>query len=147
MPSSYTIEHGTARDLDAVCALLERCGLPAAGLRDHADTLLVARADADIVGSAALEVYGDKVLLRSVAVAPPWRGRGLGHALTDAALDLARDDGATQAYLLTETADAFFPRFGFRPTTREAVPPAVRTSVEFTSACPASARVFVADLG
>ena len=40
---------------------------------------------ASVVGSAALEVYPDGALLRSVAVAPRAQGHGLGHGLTDAA--------------------------------------------------------------
>jgi len=43
-------------------------------------------------------------------------------------------------YLLTETAAGFFPRFGFQPIQRAEVAPAVQQSIEFTSACPASAQ-------
>ena len=43
-------------------------------------------------------------------------------------------------YLLTETADLFFPRFGFGPILRSEVSQRVQRSVEFTSACPQSAR-------
>jgi amino-acid N-acetyltransferase len=42
---------------------------------------------------------------------------------------------------LTTTAERFFPKFGFEPIDREQVPPSVRESVEFQSACPASAIV------
>jgi amino-acid N-acetyltransferase len=104
--------------------------------------------DADqVVGSGALELYGDAALLRSVAVAPEQRGQGLGQQLTQAALDLARQHGVRQVYLLTETAADFFPRFGFRPIARADVTPAVQRSVEFTSACPQSALVMGASLG
>ena len=75
-------------------------------------------ATARVVGSAALEFYGKAALLRSVAVVAELRGAGLGHRLTGAALDLARQRGVTAVYLLTETAADFFPRFGFRPTQR-----------------------------
>jgi amino-acid N-acetyltransferase len=44
-------------------------------------------------------------------------------------------------YLLTTTAESYFPKFGFVQTTREVVPTAVQQSVEFRSACPASAVV------
>ena len=59
--------------------------------------------------------------------------------MTQAALALARRQGITHVYLLTETAANFFPRFGFRPVDRSQVPPAVQNSIEFTSLCPASA--------
>jgi amino-acid N-acetyltransferase len=76
-----------------------------------------------------------------VAVAPEHRGTGLGIRLTKAALDLAASRRVPAVYLLTETAGGFFPRFGFRPIPRSAVPAGVLGSVEFTSACPASALV------
>jgi amino-acid N-acetyltransferase len=138
----------SARDteLPAILALLERAGLPPDGLSDHLATTLVARDASSIVGSAALELYGDAALLRSVAVDQRLRGQGLGQQLTRAALDLACQHDVTTVYLLTETASDFFPRFGFRPIARSAVAPAVRQSVEFTSACPASAAVLALDL-
>ena len=143
-----TITIGAARnsDLAAVLALLGRSGLPQDGLSEHVATTLVARSGDAVVGSAALEVYGEAALLRSVAVDSALRGQGLGQRLTRAALDLARQHGITTVYLLTETAGDFFPRFGFYPTERAAVEPAVQQSVEFISACPASAQVLVASL-
>ena len=66
---------------------------------------------------------------------------GLGRRLTAAALDIASASGTTTVYLLTTTAEAFFHQLGFERVAREAVPDAVRASVEFTSACPASAAV------
>ena len=50
--------------------------LPLDGLREHLGTALVARRDGAVVGVAALEVYQDGVLMRSVAVAPALQGRG-----------------------------------------------------------------------
>ena len=58
----------------------------------------------------------------------------------------ARDAGARDVYLLTTTAEDYFPRFGFARTTREAVPPALKSSAEFTSACPESAAVMLLSL-
>jgi amino-acid N-acetyltransferase len=129
-----------AGELDAVLALLARLGLPVEGLAEHAGTTLVAREHGGrIVGSAALEVYGSEALLRSVAVDPSCQGLGLGRRLTEAALALANRAGLSRVYLLTQTAERFFPRFGFRAIARDDVPPSVRQSVEFRSACPASA--------
>jgi amino-acid N-acetyltransferase len=44
-------------------------------------------------------------------------------------------------FLLTTTAERFFPRFGFEEIARDEVPASVQASVEFQSACPASAIV------
>jgi amino-acid N-acetyltransferase len=132
-----TIGPATVPDYPAMLALLRRCGLPEAGLAAHMGAALVARAGGAVVGCAALELYGEAALLRSVAVDAAWRGRGLGRALVEAALDLARRRGVGEVSLLTETAADFFPRFGFRPVERAAVAAPVRGSVELTAACPA----------
>jgi amino-acid N-acetyltransferase len=133
------IESALPRDLPAIRALLERVQLPLAGVDEHLRTMLVAREGEQIVGTAALELYEDGALLRSVAVEPRWQGTQLGHQLTDAALQLAATHGAHTVFLLTTTAEQFFPKFGFEPIHREEVPMSVRASVEFQSACPASA--------
>ena len=135
------IESATKRDLPEIRGLLERLHLPLAGVDEHLPTMLVARDGEQIVGTAALELYADGALLRSVAVEPHLQGRQLGHQLTDAALQMASNRGVTAVFLLTTTAERFFPRFGFEPIGREQVPPFVRGSVEFQSACPASAIV------
>lgn len=135
------IERARPHDLPAIRALLEQLHLPLDGVDDHVETMVVAREDGRIVGTAGLEMYADGALLRSVAVDPQLQGRQLGHQLTDAALRLAAERGAGTIFLLTTTAERFFPKFGFEPIERQDVPPSVRASVEFQSACPASAIV------
>jgi amino-acid N-acetyltransferase len=56
-------------------------------------------------------------------------------------LRLAQLNGAVTVFLLTTTAERFFPRFGFEPIARDEVPASVLASVEFQSACPESAIV------
>jgi amino-acid N-acetyltransferase len=135
------IEKARREDLDDLLELLQRNQLPEAGFRDHLDTALVARQDGRIVGSAALEIYLEGALLRSVAVAPALQGGGVGRELTSAAIDLARELHSPAVYLLTTTADKYFPRFGFERIVRSEVPMTVQASIEFTSACPSSATV------
>jgi amino-acid N-acetyltransferase len=135
------IEPARPDDTPQVQRLLERNHLPLEGLLEHLATMLVARQGGEIVGSAALEVYPDGALLRSVAVSPDRQGTGLGRQLTDAAIQMARDRGLPALFLLTTTADRYFSKFGFERIERNEVPDGVKTSVEFTSACPASAIV------
>lgn len=137
---SITINAAQPHDLPAMLDLLSRHQLPHDGLAAHLGTALVA-ADGAVVGCAALEVYAEAALLRSVAVAPAQQGHGLGGQLTQAALDLARQYGVNRVYLLTTTAETYFPRFGFQPIARAEVAPSVRVSAEFTGACPDSAIV------
>ena len=141
-----SIGPASREELPRIVELLDDGGLPPDGLEDHLPTILVARLHGRVVGSAALELYGSAALLRSVVVRRDLRGTGLGSRLTEAALRLSREFGVAEAYLLTETADLFFPRFGFRNIPRSRVPSSVRSSVEFTSACPASARAMARDL-
>jgi len=141
-----TITPANPSDLPAILDLLRRSDLPLDGLAEHLATTVTARENGRLVGCAAVEVYGENALLRSVAVDETLRGQGLGRTLTTAALDLARARGARTTYLLTTTAGGYFPRFGFQEITRDAVDPAVQQSVEFTTACPASALVMRANL-
>ena len=135
------IEAATDRDLPQVRSLLEQHHLPLDGVDDRIRTMLVARDGSQVVGTAALELYSDCALLRSVAVDAAQQGRHLGRQLTEAVLRLAQDHGVHTVFLLTTTAERFFPKFGFEQITRDEVPETVRASVEFTSACPASAIV------
>jgi amino-acid N-acetyltransferase len=144
--ASPRIGPAAREDLPGILSLLEERGLPEDGLEDHLGTALVAREGGRVVGSAALELHRSGALLRSVAVEADRRGQGLGQRLAREALALARERGAERAYLLTETADGFFPRFGFRPIGRAEVPEDVRGFVEFVSACPESARAMAAEL-
>ena len=135
------IEPARHSDLPHVHELLGQCNLPLAGIDQHVATMLIAREQGNVVGTAALELYADGALLRSVAVDPSYQGRGLGHQLTDAALRLAEARQAPAVFVLTTTAERFFPKFGFEQITRDDVPTSVKASVEFESACPASATV------
>ncbi len=133
----------TAADHAAVADLLASHNLPLDGFPDDVPLLLIAKEGEQLVGCAGIERYGASGLLRSVAVVAEMHGRGLGHRLTAAIIDMAQANGIDALYLLTETAAHFFPKFGFAPTTRDDVPESVKRSVEFTGACPASALVMV----
>lgn len=126
-------------DFESFLSLLREARLPLDGLSEgFADALVAARGE-EVVGCVALELYAQSALLRSLVVAERARGTGLGERLTTEALRLAKSRGANDVYLLTETAQTFFPRFGFRVEDRSAAPAAIRGSVEFRSACPQSA--------
>ncbi len=118
---------------------LERAGLPLAGARDHLEQFWLAHDERGLIGTAGLERYGDAALLRSVATLERVRGTGLGSALVTHILETAQVEGVRDVVLLTETAHAYFPRFGFQPIAQADVPKAVHASVEFRGACPDSA--------
>ena len=135
------IDFALESDRAAIEGLLTGSDLPLDGLELALPTAVVARADGSVVGCAAVEPYGSVGLLRSVCVALDLRGTGLGGKLVEAAEKLAASRGIGELYLLTDTAEAWFPRLGYLPTTRDAVPAAITASPEFTGACPDSAAV------
>jgi amino-acid N-acetyltransferase len=135
------IQPAEPRDLPAVRRLLETQRLPLDGIDANVATMVVAKEGSEVVGAAAVELYADGALLRSVVVDPIVQGQGLGHRLSEAALGIAKDRGTRTAFLLTTTAETFFPKLGFEPIVRDDVPPSVQASIEFQSACPASAVV------
>jgi amino-acid N-acetyltransferase len=144
--TAVSIGAAQPNERDAVLALLAEHRLPVDGISDCWPTTLVACAEGRVVGSAALELYEGGALLRSVAVAGERRGQGIGHDLIRAAIRLARANRAPAVFLLTTTADGYFPKFGFERIRREDVPESVTASVEFTSACPSTATVMRMDL-
>jgi amino-acid N-acetyltransferase len=144
--TTAAIRPATRRDAPAIEDLLTRTHLPIDGLADHLDNAIVAEREGRVVASAALEIYEGGALLRSVAVDPAAQGTGLGRRVIDAAIARARRSGVTTLFLLTTTAERFFPKFGFTVVQRAEVPETVRQSVEFRSACPASAVVMRKEL-
>ena len=135
-------------DTDAIIALVASSGLPIEGLRtildQHHDAAWVMRdSDGRLLACAVVEPFGRVGLLRSVAVAEDTRARGRGTALIDDILRHPRIRTLDGVYLLTETAEPFFARRGFRSIAREQVPDEIRASSEFASVCPASAVVMV----
>lgn len=139
--SVTTIRAARSADYSAVCDLLDEAGLPRAGVPDDLREFVVAERDGRVVAAAGLEPFGSAALLRSVVVSPSERGTGIGHQLVETALGRARGAGAREVFLLTTTADRWFPRFGFAAVAREVVPGALSVSEEFRGACPASAVV------
>lgn len=139
--SAAMLRAARTEDLPGIEQLLTASGLPVAGVASALGGFVVAESGGSIVGTAALEVCQNDALLRSVAVAPEWRSRGLGRALVTRVIANAESQGLRALYLLTTTAEHYFPSFGFQPVTRAAVPAEVQGTVEFREACPASAVV------
>ena len=85
----------------------------------------VVEVDREVVGCGALHVmWEDLAEVRTVAVRPEFKGRGLGSALLNALLQDARDLGVQRVFCLTfETG--FFGGHGFQPIDGQAVEPQV----------------------
>lgn len=139
--ANVTLRAAVDADLDDIEHLLTASGLPVVGVAESLDNFIVAESLGRVVGVVGLEVCCEHALLRSTAVSPAWRDRGLGRRLVERIIAEAEARDLRALYLLTTTAEHYFPSFGFVKTTRAAVPPAVRETAEFQDACPATATV------
>ena len=134
-----TVRQATPRDLDRIKELLESASLPTLGVTEHAQHFLVAEKDETIVGAIGLEVYGDTALLRSAVVDPNLQNKGVGGLLYTHNLEQARKLGVRRLILLTNTAEEYFARKGFKKIEQKSVTGPITASVEFTGACPSHA--------
>lgn len=126
-------------DARGICALLEDNALPTSDIGSSRPEFVVAYEGKDLIGAGALERFGGVALLRSVVVAAPRRGTGLGQRIVRELERQARASGIEELVLLTQTAAPFFERNGYRIVERASVNQAVQASEEFRSLCPASA--------
>lgn len=141
---AFRIAEATPDDLAAARDLVARCGLPTDDVRAAPDAWqLVWREDGAVVGTVGFDVSGEWALLRSLAVEPAWRGRGLGRALTAAAEARAVAAGARTLVLLTGTADALAQACGWEPASRCALGDGVQAFRQFAASCCAEARCYV----
>jgi len=143
--AALTIEEGQSRDLPQIRALLHDAGL-AADVDHLVPCFLVARENGRVVACAALEEYAGAGLLRSVAVDPSHRNRGLAQSLVTAQIARARARGLSAVYLLTDTAADYFARHGFRTIARTEVRPAVLASEQFRAENCTSSTVMVLEI-
>lgn len=102
--------------------------------------------DGGTVGFGGLEVDGPDRLLRSLVILPSARGTGRGRTLLLLLEQAAREAGTHRLHLLTQTAAPFFRAHGYADADRDHAPPAIASTAEFATLCPASAVYLVKDL-
>jgi len=93
------------------------------GLIERSDAdVLAAEANGRVVGYAAWWVVVDQAELGNIAVAPKWRGRGVGTRLLEAVIEQARARGARELFLevrvSNQVAQRLYQRHGFREVGR-----------------------------
>jgi len=133
--SNLVIESANSADLDDILRLLSASSLPTSGVAEILSQFLVIKDGETILAAGAVERHGDDGLLRSIVVDASARGMGLGRKITEALVLSSERD----LYLLTETAAAFFVKYGFEHLSREEAPAELRQSEEFRCLCPESA--------
>ncbi len=78
-------------------------------------------------------------LLRSLVVKEEFRGKGYGRRLCQELIELAKQKGVEELYLLTTNAEGFFRKLGFSVIKREDAPGVIQKTEEFSALCPSSA--------
>jgi len=127
-------------DIALVTRLLNDNGLPTEDLRgNHGVRFFACSSPTGLHAVVGIQTCEDVALLRSLAVDPATRDRGMATALVKHAEAYAVQRGVNRLYLLTDTAETFFFRLGYRPLARIAAPQAVRNTSEFSSLCPDNA--------
>jgi amino-acid N-acetyltransferase len=126
---------------DAVIELLKAEKLPVEDLPASLEHFVTSKENGMLTGVGGLEIYGNYGLLRSLAVHPEHRNKGIAGTLLSDIENRARAIGLHQLFLLTETAAAYFSAKGFSQVSRELVPEEIRSSSEFSNICPQSAIV------
>lgn len=98
---------------------------PTVTLYEDVQDFWVAEHDGRVVGCGALHVmWEDLAEIRTVAVAPDFRGRGAGHAIVERLIETARWLGVERVFVLTFEV-AFFAAHGFVEIEGAPVEPAV----------------------
>ncbi len=120
---------------------LQKVNLPTSDLPSELSGFTLAFDGEQIVGSAGMELLGSYGLLRSVAVAETHRNHQLGQRLFSAALDFARSHEVQEVFLITNTAEQYFEKNGFRQVDRGDVPIEVLETEQFRELCPSSSAV------
>jgi len=137
---------GAVNNRESIVALLIAEKLPADDLPVTLENFLVATQNDEVIGVVGLELYGGYSLLRSLAVRPDWRSKGVAGKLLREAEILALSKSSKAIYLLTETAPDYFDRKNYIKITRNDVPAEVQQSSEFSHVCPQSAIVMMKTL-
>jgi amino-acid N-acetyltransferase len=100
--------------------LLSSCGLPHEDITlEHLHHFWVLKEKRQVIGVIGLEVLRPFALLRSLAIDPLFRNRGLGSQLTQQAEKYADSLNIQGLYLLTTTAEGFFAKRGYEKIPRD----------------------------
>ena len=140
-----SITKAIAQDLPEVLKLLKLVDLPIEGVKEHFQNFFIVRKDKMTVGCVGIEIYENVGLLRSLAIHPSFQGKGIGQQMVSRIEEYSAEKGLENIYLLTETAEKFFLKLGFKMIPRDETDPKIRQSVEFTTLC-SSAPVMVKNM-
>lgn len=140
------LPHGQVRpasggDLTPIASLLHRAGLRSGGARERLGKTVVVEAERGrVLATASVDPVSDsRGVLRSVAVAEGYAGKGCGTLAVAGALRLAARTGLSEVFIATESADGFFAGLGFNEIPRDRLPEQVAEHPQISRECPITA--------
>ncbi len=145
MKDQYQIIIATGYRAEIV-KLLQSEQLPVDDLPENLNNFYSAVKGKEVVGAIGFEKYGQSGLLRSLIVGKIFRNKNIASALVGKVEEAAARVGINRLYLLTQTADQYFLKKGYKKIDRNSVPEPVQASREFIDLCPASAIVMIKTL-
>ncbi len=134
----FSTTKAITQDLPEVLTLLKLVDLPIEGVKEHFHDFFIIRKDKMVVGCVGIEIYENVGLLRSLGIHPTFQGKGLGKQMVGKLEEYSAEKGLHNVYLLTDTAENFFLKLGFKFIPRDETDPKIRQSIEFTTLCPSS---------
>lgn len=138
--TGVSVREVAAATCPELSAELAAAGLPVDDLGEPGRRFFrFAGADGERIGFVGAEAAGNAVLLRSLVVVPPCRGKGWGARILGWAEAAMAAEGFVEAYALTTTIAPLLARWGWERIERAEAPPAIRDSRQFAGLCPASA--------
>ena len=129
------IRRATEADKEYIFSLLKRTGLTTSGIEETSYFHICTEGE-KTVGCFGIVCSNDGAMLRSFAVEPEMQGMGIGHFMAIRTLKYAIDAGILPLYLLTNTADKFFAKFGFTEIERKDIPDIIMDSTTLGEYCP-----------
>jgi amino-acid N-acetyltransferase len=143
---SSSITKLPAADVVRLESLLLQNQLPSQDCVAQAEHFFGLYQEQKLVAAGGLEPAGQFALLRSVVVLSACRAQGLGAMMTEFLIHKAVTQNYESLYLLTESAETYFLKFGFTLVARDQVPDEIAATQQFSSLCPDSAHCMVLKL-
>ena len=133
----YVIRTALEADLPIIHTLLMENGLTTSGVRENLANFLVADYQG-VIGVIGIEFAGNGAMLRSMAVSKELRKRSIATALVERSLEISRQLGVKEVYIMTNTADRFASRWGFYKIQRLEIPGDLMLNSALSNLCPAT---------
>jgi amino-acid N-acetyltransferase len=135
-------------DIEDAKALLDEVDLPASDINPETiENFIGYYLTGELLSLGGIEIYKEHALLRSLATAASHRGEGLADKVVSALEDLASSSGASDIYLLTETAESYFNDRAYVGVSRNTAPTCITNTTQFRELCPGTAILMHKRLG